>query len=162
MFLSLGSVLCNDGWATALNNLRGWARVLRPQDCMVIGMDGHMSPAQRGKLWAAYHSCDDLFRTFFVNGFNHANRLLGEKAFVEEDWEFLAELEEQPTTRHRFYFKAKRDINIKSVPRVIRKGEELDWFDAHKYDEQGVRLMCSKAGLIVEKVWQAPNSQFRM
>lgn len=161
LFLSLGSVLCNDEWPTALAHLRNWARILRPDDSILIGMDGHMCPSQRDKLWAAYHSCDELFRTFFLNGFAHANRLLGEEAFREEDWEFLAELEEEPTTRHRFYFKAKRDIRIESVGRVIHKGEELDWFDSHRYGEDAVLLMCSKAGLAVDKVWQAPGSEFR-
>lgn len=161
LFLSLGSVLCNDPWPEALSHLKFWANSLRTDDFLLIGMDGHLLPNHREKIWNAYHSSDDLYRSFFLNGFAKINRLAGEDWFKEEDWEFLAELEEEPTTRHRFYFRAKRDINLEKIGRVIKKDEEFDWFDSHKYGEDSVRLMCYKAGLSVIDVWQAPNSEFR-
>jgi hypothetical protein len=46
--------------------------------------------------------------------------------------------------------------------RAILPGEEIDWFDSHKYDESHVRLMCSEAGLHISDVWKAPNSEFCM
>lgn len=161
LFLSLGSVLCNDPWPEALSHLKFWADALRSNDLLLIGMDGHTLPGNKDKIWDAYHSCDDLYHKFFLNGFKHANRLAGEEWFHEEDWEFLAQLEEEPTTRHRFFFRAKKDVKLEKMNRVIQKGEELDWFDSHKYGEINVRLMCSKAGLSVIDVWQAPGSEFR-
>lgn len=172
LLLSLGSVLCNDPWPRALGNLRVWASTLQPDDRMLIGMDGHLVADQRDKIWAAYHSCDKLFRDFFLNGLKNANKLLGYNLFVEQDWDFMAELEEQPTTRHRFFLRAKKDIPLQEDGRIISKGEEdekiiskgqeIDWFDSHKYGEQDVRLMCSEAGLTVIKSWTAPDSDFRM
>ncbi|KAK5995123.1 Ergothioneine biosynthesis protein 1 [Cladobotryum mycophilum] len=161
LFLSLGSVLCNDPWPEALSHLKFWANSLRPDDFLLVGMDAHLLPTDKDKIWAAYHSRNDLYRQFFLNGFEHANRLIGEKWFREEDWDFLAQLEDEPTTRHRFFFRAKQDITIHKLGRTISKGEELDWFDSHKYGEESVRLMCHKAGLSVVEVWQAPNSEFR-
>ncbi|KAF4595567.1 DUF323 domain-containing protein [Ophiocordyceps camponoti-floridani] len=161
LFLSLGSVLCNDPWVEALNHLKFWAEAMRPEDLLLIGMDAHMHPRDEKKIWAAYHSRDDLYRRFFVNGFEHANRLVGEEWFREDDWDMEAELETEPTTRHRFFFRAKRDIKLRNLDRVIRAGQELDWFDSHKYDEDSVQLMCSKAGLSVIEIWQAPDSEFR-
>lgn len=160
LFLSLGSVLCNDPWPMALGHLRRWAATLRPEDRLLIGMDGHLVEGHRDKIWAAYHSCDDLFRQFFVNGLKNANKLLGYELFDENDWDFLAEMEEEPTTRHRFYIRAKRDIPMQKGA-AIPKGQEMDWFDSHKYGEDDVRLMCSKAGLTVIKSWTAPKSEFR-
>ncbi|KAF4965874.1 hypothetical protein FZEAL_10722 [Fusarium zealandicum] len=161
LFLSLGSVLCNDPWPEALAHLKYWANALRPEDLLLIGMDGHILPNNRDKIWNAYHSCDDLYHKFFLNGFKHANRLADEEWFREEDWEFLAQLEEEPTTRHRFFFRAKKDVKLDKMDRMIKQGEEFDWFDSHKYGEDSVRLMCYKAGLSVIEVWQAPNSEFR-
>lgn len=161
LFLSLGSVLCNDPWYQALTHLRSWAKLLRPDDYILVGMDGHLAPQHEQKIWDAYHSCDDLYRKFFLNGFEQANKLVGEKWFREEDWEFKAQLETSPTTRHRFFFRAKRDVRLNSLNKTFAKGDELDWFDSHKYGEDNVRLMCAKAGLAVEKVWTAPNSEFR-
>lgn len=161
LFLSLGSVLCNDPWHQALNHLRYWAEELRPQDLLLIGMDAHVVPDHEEKIWASYHSCDELYKQFFMSGFAEANRLVGEEWFKEEDWEYGAELERSPTTRHRVFFRAKRDIALRSIGRTFTKGEEIDWFDSHKYDEYHVRMMCRKAGLTVVNVWQAPGSEFR-
>ncbi|KAG4258339.1 hypothetical protein FPRO03_03293 [Fusarium proliferatum] len=161
LFLSLGSVLCNDPWPEALGHLKFWADAMRPDDLLLIGMDGHTLPNNKEKIWNAYHSCDDLYHKFFLNGFKHANRLAGEEWFREEDWELLAQLEDEPTTRHRFFFRAKKDVKLKKMSRNIQKGEEFDWFDSHKYGEDNVRLMCYKAGLSVIDVWQAPGSEFR-
>ncbi|PHH84855.1 hypothetical protein CDD83_1264 [Cordyceps sp. RAO-2017] len=161
LFLSLGSVLCNDPWPEALHHLKNWVETMRQDDLLLIGMDAHMLPDSEDKLWAAYHSRGDLYRRFFLNGFEHANRLAGEQWFREEDWTFEAQLEKEPTTRHRFFFRANRDITLAKLERVIEKGEEFDWFDSHKYSEDSVQLMCSKAGLSVIDVWQAPDSEFR-
>lgn len=161
LFLSLGSVLCNDPWFEALSHLRSWARLMQPEDYLLIGMDGHLAPQDGQKIWDAYHSCDDLYKQFFLNGFRFSNELLEEEWFREEDWDLLAEMEEHPTTRHRFFFRSKRAVAIKSLNLTFEKGQELDWFDSHKYGEETVRLMASKAGLVVDKVWKAPGSEFR-
>lgn len=161
LFLSLGSVLCNDPWPQALSHLKHWANTLRNDDLLLVGMDAHMLPYHKDKIWAAYHTRQDLFETFFLNGFGRLNEVVGHNWFLPKDWDILAELEELPTTRHRFFLRAKRDIHLENLSRVIKKGEEYDWFDSHKYSEDSVRLMCYKAGLSVLEVWQAPNSEFR-
>ncbi|PTB69054.1 hypothetical protein BBK36DRAFT_1166928 [Trichoderma citrinoviride] len=161
LFLSLGSVLCNDPWPEALNHLKYWAKALRPNDLLLVGMDGHLLPQDKDKIWAAYHSRDDLYRKFFLSGFEQVNEAIGEEWFQEKDWDFMAQLEEKPTTRHRFFFRANKDVTIHKLGRTFKEGEELDWFDSHKYGEESVRLMCHKAGLSVISVWQAPNSEFR-
>lgn len=161
LFLSLGSVLCNDEWDRAVRNLQNWAEQLRPDDFLLVGMDGHLMPKDEQKIWAAYHTSDDLYREFFLNGFAHANRLAGQQWLTEDNWSFEAELESVPTTRHRFFFRAKRDIRLEGFDRTIRAGEEFDWFDSHKYGESQVILMCSEAKLEVIQTWQAPGSEFR-
>ena len=161
LFLSLGSVLCNDEWSTAVSHLKYWAEALRPEDLLLIGMDAHLMPKDEKKIWAAYHSRDDLYKQFFMRGFEKANKLLGENWFREEDWLYNAVLESEPTTRHRFYFTATRDVYIAKVDRTFKKGDEIDWFDSHKYGEVDVDTMCSKAKLTMMEIWQAPKSEFR-
>ncbi|TQV97662.1 hypothetical protein V2A60_006599 [Cordyceps javanica] len=161
LFLSLGSVLCNDPWANALCHLRKWASILRRGDKILIGMDGHLIADHRDKIWASYHSCDNLFREFFLNGLNNANKLLGYELFHERDWEIKSGLgEDGSATRHRFFIRANKDVKQKGGP-VIAEGQEIDWFDSHKYSEQEVCLMCGKAGLTVIKSWALPGSEFR-
>ncbi|ODA82237.1 hypothetical protein RJ55_00744 [Drechmeria coniospora] len=162
LFLSLGSVLCNDPWPRALEHLQYWVDAMVPGDLLLVGMDGHTLPDDEEKIWNSYHEGHDLYHKFFLNGLEHANRLLGEKCFKEHDWEFGAELGvDGKATRHRFILRAKNEVKIGAHDRVIKQGEEFDWFDSHKYTEQDVTLMCSQAGLAVLKVWQAPQSNFR-
>ncbi|OAA50576.1 hypothetical protein NOR_01026 [Metarhizium rileyi] len=161
LFLSLGSVLFNDPWNQAIEHAKAWAKVMRPGDKLLAGMDGHTSKDHRDKIWMAYHSKDELYEKFFLNGFKHANRLLGEELFVKDDWDFCAELEAEPSTRHRFYFRAKRVIRSGAVGRLICVGEEFDWFDSHKYTAADVAKMCVGAGLKICQTMQAPGSEFR-
>ncbi|CAG9999039.1 unnamed protein product [Clonostachys byssicola] len=162
LFLSLGSVLCNDPYFEALTKLKSWASVMREDDLTLIGMDGHLHPKDEKKIWKAYHSTDDLYRKFFFdNGFAHANKAVGETWFREQDWELKAELEDYPTTRHRFYFRARHTFNLGSTDRQIQEGEEFDWFDSHKYGQSQVETMFEKSGLIATNIWQAPDSEFR-
>lgn len=159
LFLSLGSVLCNDPWAEALRKVREWAGILRSDDLLLVGMDAHLVNQDDEKIWAAYHTRDDLYRSFFASGFEKANTLVGETWFREEDWDLEAELESP--TRHRFYFRANRTFQLGTSGRVIQEGEEMDWFDSHKYGPNDVDIMFTKAGLRGRKIWQAPDSEFR-
>jgi uncharacterized SAM-dependent methyltransferase len=161
LFLSLGSVLCNDDWSKAVDHLRFWADELRRGDLLLVGMDGHLLPDNYEKIWDSYHSCDGLYKQFFLSGFQEANRLVGEEWFKKDDWDYCAQLERVPGTRHRIFFRAKRDIEMATIGRVFHKGEEIDWFDSHKYGEQDVRFMFRAVGLTVVKVWKAPDSEFR-
>ncbi|QPG94494.1 hypothetical protein C2857_006205 [Epichloe festucae Fl1] len=161
LFLSLGSVLCNDEWVRAVEHLKAWRTVMRPGDLLIAGMDAHMADEFEDKIEAAYHARGELYRKFFLNGFDNINRCLGQDVFVEANWQFCCSLERTPTTRHRVYFRAKRNIECAQLGRVIQTGEEVDWFDSHKYCENNVQIMCSKAGLSVVDVWKADGSEFR-
>ncbi|KAM0331597.1 hypothetical protein ACHAQA_003276 [Verticillium albo-atrum] len=162
VLLSLGSVLFNDEFDTALASLKNWASLLQGSDLILAGMDGHTLADHRPKIWAAYHAHDDLFALFWANGFAHANRLLngGDKGrdwLRPEDWETCAELDEEQG-RHRFFFRARRDVDLPGN-RVLPAGREMDWFDAHKNGVDRVREMCNLADLDVRKVWKAPGSE---
>ncbi|KAG9254685.1 uncharacterized protein F5Z01DRAFT_87060 [Emericellopsis atlantica] len=169
LFLSLGSVLCNDEWLEAMKKIKQWASILRPDDMLLVGMDAHLAPVHRQKIKVAYHTHPRLWDAFFSHGFRMMNEYAGEEWFRDEDWERHVDIEcdgvDQSTpstsTRHRFYFCAKRDIVLGTSGGIIHEGEEMDWFDSHKWRQSAVETMFSKAGLVVTQVWQAPNSEFR-
>ncbi|KHO01710.1 ergot alkaloid biosynthetic protein B [Metarhizium album ARSEF 1941] len=159
---SHGSVLCNDNEEAAKEHLKAWTAVLRPVDRMLIGMDGHAAKDedQKRKIWLSYHPENDLYKTFFDNGRNKLNKLLGDNIFTQENWDFHSELETEPTTRHRNWMAAKKDITCKATGSVIKAGQEFDWFDSHKYGPMSVQKMCSEVGLKVLKSWKSENSEF--
>lgn len=166
VLLSLGSVLFNDPWDRAVATLRRWASLMRTDDLILAGMDGHdvASP----KVWDAYHARPDLFETFFHNGLAHANALLGHDVFRPEDWDICAEIEEEEG-RHRFYLRARRDVvgggtgddDDETEVVVLKEGTELDWFDAHKRPQCMVRKMCAEAGLEIIRSWAVEGSEMR-
>ncbi|KAI8220995.1 Ergothioneine biosynthesis protein 1 [Colletotrichum sp. SAR 10_99] len=164
VFLSLGSVLFNDPWAKAVASLREWSAIMRTDDLILAGMDGHdvTSP----KVWDAYHAHPDLFETFFHKGLERANALLGEAVFKPQDWEICGEIEEDEG-RHRFFLKANRDVAVSAAATggdaglVLQQGTELDWFDAHKRPQWMVREMCAAAGLEIVKSWAIEGSEMR-
>ncbi|KAL0941849.1 uncharacterized protein CTRU02_204612 [Colletotrichum truncatum] len=166
MFLSLGSVLFNDPWHKAVDSLREWAALMRRDDLILAGMDGH--DVTSAKVWDAYHTHPALFQDFFCNGLEHANGLLGERVFKAEDWDICAGIEEDEG-RHRFFLKAKQDIAVTAAARgsaedgiqIIGRGTELDWFDAHKRPEWMVTKMCAEAGLEVIRSWAIDGSDMR-
>ncbi|EFZ02675.1 DUF2260 domain protein [Metarhizium robertsii] len=162
IYLSLGSVLCNDEWDNAIEHLKDWKDVMRPDDLMLIGMDGHTAKDedQKKKLWDSYHKREDLLKPFFDNGYDGMNRSIGEQIFNDKNFEYHAELEDEPTTRHRNWITAKKDIWCEATNSMIEAGQEFDWFDAHRYGPEKVKGMCSQVGLEVMKVWQAKDSHF--
>jgi uncharacterized SAM-dependent methyltransferase len=169
LFLSLGSVLCNDEWPEAMKKIKQWASILRPEDVLLVGMDAHLAPRHRHKIKIAYHTHTELWDAFFSNGFKMMNEYVGEEWFRDEDWERHVDIEcdgddrktPSTSTRHRFYFCAKRDIVFGTSGGMVRQGEEMDWFDSHKWHPSAVETMFSKAGLVVTQIWQAPKSEFR-
>lgn len=126
---------------------------------LLVGMDAHLTGQDDEKIWASYHTREDLYESFFVSGFEKANCLVGETWFRKEDWDVKAQLENP--TRHRWYFRANHTFELGTTGRIIQEGEEFDWFDSHKYGEDNVKVMFEKAGLIADTTWQAPGSEFR-
>ncbi|KAF9876277.1 hypothetical protein CkaCkLH20_06220 [Colletotrichum karsti] len=164
IFLSLGSVFFNNRWDNAVDFLKEWAAVMRPQDLILAGMDSH--EITDDKIWAAYHAREDLFRAFFENGLKHANKLLKEDVFRPEDWSVPGEIDEEDS-RHVFYLTAERDVVVGAAATgtgkelAIKKGTKLEWFDAHKRTQKMVEDMCAEAGLEVIKSWAIAPSEMR-
>jgi uncharacterized SAM-dependent methyltransferase len=158
VFLSLGSVLFNDAWETALAHLKEWANIMADGDLLLAGMDGHTIPDDFDKIWASYHADKELYARFWQNGFRRANDLIGEECFRAEDWRVRSVIEEKPVC-HRFVFRAKRTVSFGKLGFSFHAGEDMEWFDAHKYPEEKVRLACSLAGLKVLKVWKLDDSE---
>jgi uncharacterized SAM-dependent methyltransferase len=158
VFLSLGSVLFNDPWETAVANLKEWASIMGETDLILAGMDGHTVPDDFNKIWASYHADEELYAPFWLNGFRRANELMGEEYLHMEDWSIRGVIDEKPAC-HRFVFQAKKTVSFGKLGIDFHEGEEMEWFDAHKYPEEMVRLACFAAGLTVLRVWRLDGSK---
>src|ERR1700722_2445596 len=73
-FCSLGSQFGNDHFDDAVAFLSKWAQIMRPEDRMLIGMDGS---EDKEAIWHSYHDWQGLFEEFIRKGYTHSNTVAG-------------------------------------------------------------------------------------
>ncbi|KAH0559374.1 hypothetical protein GP486_004108 [Trichoglossum hirsutum] len=153
-FLSLGSIFGNDWLEPAVARLATWARAMRPQDRMLLGMDAREC---RQQIWDSYHDEEGLFKRFIRNGMYHANRVMDCEWYRDEDWEVEGVMMEEPIM-HRFVIRAVRDVGSEKLGVRFAKGDEIDCYEAFKYDPAIMHGQFEKVGLMELAIFKAPAS----
>lgn len=161
VLICLGSSFLRGTREEALATLRSWAELLRPEDLMIIGADGHLAPEYYDKIWKMYHSDDAGWQQLWDNAFAVINDLVGEKWFHSADWKLDATIVPGAVCQHRWRFRAQRDLTLGDSGITFQKGDELGWLDAHKFSKALVHELCGLAGLEVVRTWQAEGSEMR-
>lgn len=164
LFLSLGSSFGNDFQAPAIARLKEWKAVMRVCDRMLLGMDGTTSPTD---IWESYHplpstpqdSEQDLFEKFMRNGLLASNSVLKHEWYRAEDWEVKGVLTTTPYIMHRFVFTAKKEVKCEALRLLIKKGEEIDCYEAFKYGVEEMRVQFSKSSLKEIGHWQSESGR---
>jgi uncharacterized SAM-dependent methyltransferase len=156
-FMSLGSVFGNDRFDAAVALFKRWADALRPQDRMLIGMD---AKNDADAVWKSYHDDGDLFETFMRNALSHSNTVLGVPWYRKEDWEVVGVIEKIIPVKHRFVFRAKRDVLCKQLNLDFKAADEIDCYEVFKYGPTTMRMQFEQAGLKDIAVWLAPSASF--
>ena len=158
-FIWLGSTLFRGTREEALTTLQSWSEVMQPDDIMLVGADGHTAPEYHDKIWQSYHADEARWQQLWDNGFVVANDVIGEEWFHSADWKVDAVIDTEPICRHRFRFRAQRDLVLGSSGIAFRKGEELTWLEPHKFSKALIHELCQLAGLDVVETWQAEDSE---
>lgn len=140
--LSMGSSIGNFSRASAADFLGDFAKVLKPSDFLLIGLDACKDPT---RVYKAYNDKEGITRQFYENGLLHANTVLGFEAFKLREWDILTSYDAQEG-RHQAFYSPKVDVNINAI--TIRKGEKLVFEEAFKYDREDRDELCRSAGLI--------------
>ncbi|PYH43948.1 DUF323 domain protein [Aspergillus saccharolyticus JOP 1030-1] len=142
VIMSMGSSIGNFDRTAAAEFLGRFARLLGPEDLMVIGLDACGDPE---KVFRAYNDSQGVTRRFYENGLVHANAVLGYGAFRLEDWEVVTEYNAAEGT-HRAFYAPKREVTVEGT--VIPQGERLIFEEAYKYDAAQREQLWHDAGLI--------------
>jgi L-histidine Nalpha-methyltransferase / hercynylcysteine S-oxide synthase len=124
--LSMGSSIGNFTPSEAVDFLAQFAAELRPNDLMLIALDG-CQDAER--VYHAYNDRGDVTHNFTLNGLKHANRLMDYQAFRLDDWDAVGEFDQQGS-RHRAFVVPKRDVVVEGS--LIRKGERVRIEESYK------------------------------
>ena len=139
--LWLGSSLGNYDRSEAAQFLRRFVQTLNRGDKMLIGVDACQDP---NKVFHAYNDRNGTTHEFIRNGLHHANQLLGEDAFKQNDWDVVGEYDVS-AGRHQAFCVALADVQIQGVK--FRTGERVRIEESYKYSRTQSALLWSKAGL---------------
>ncbi|KAI1746626.1 histidine-specific methyltransferase [Xylaria castorea] len=146
--LSLGSSLGNFPCAEATQFLTAVGSCLTPgRDCILIGLDGCRDP---DIVYSAYNDRDGVTRKFILNGLSHANKVLGEKIFDIDDWEYVGEYDEK-SGRHRAFVSPTTDVTYRDI--FIQAGERLLIEESYKYSANQTTEMWAVAGFTEVARW---------
>ncbi|KAL2200321.1 C-type lectin protein [Corynascus similis CBS 632.67] len=148
--LSLGSSVGNFDRRDAAAFLKSFADVLGPDDTMLIGLDACDDPA---KVYHAYNDKEGLTHEFILNGLRHANRVLGENAFVEKDWRVIGEyVYDAQGGRHQAFYAPMRDTIV--MGERIQPHERIQVEQSLKYSAAEAEELWKLAGMTEIAQWR--------
>lgn len=146
--LSLGSSIGNFTRSEAAQFLHSFSRTLRPADLVIIGIDG---TTDKERIFHAYNDSKGTTEQFYRNGLDHANGVLGYRAFKQEEWAVIGEVVEADN-KHQASYVALKDVEIDSVQ--IKAGERLPFEHAYKYTVENSDALWHDSALIPKAVYK--------
>ncbi|KAL2021332.1 hypothetical protein VTK56DRAFT_7303 [Thermocarpiscus australiensis] len=148
--LSLGSSVGNFDRSDAAAFIKTFADVLGPGDTMLIGLDACDNPA---KVYHAYNDKEGLTHEFILNGLRHANKVLGETAFVEGEWRVIGEyVFDAEGGRHQAFYSPVRDTTV--MGELIRPHDRIQVEQSLKYSPAEARELWKRAGMTELAQWR--------
>ncbi|KAH9908705.1 C-type lectin protein [Xylariomycetidae sp. FL2044] len=154
--ISLGSSIGNFHRDDAAAFLSGFADVLGPQDSFLIGVDSCTDPH---KVYHAYNDRDGVTHQFLLNGLRHANEVLGEEAFVLDEWQVLGEyVYDDEGGRHQAFYLPVRDTAVLGAN--VKAHERVQVEQSLKYSEEGCRNLWDSAGMMEVDRWMTEDGNY--
>jgi hypothetical protein len=88
-----------------------------------------------------------------LNGLRHANRVLGENAFVENDWKVIGEyVYDAEGGRHQAFYSPRRDTTV--LGELIRPHERVQVEQSLKYSAAEAEELWKRAGMAEIGQWR--------
>ncbi|KAI5310741.1 hypothetical protein KEM55_002670 [Ascosphaera atra] len=140
--LSLGSSIGNFTQEEAKGFLESFAERLGPNDKMLVGLD---SCADGDRVYPAYNDTFGVTHTFYRNGLDHANKIVGHRLFDQDDWE-VATIWNNEEHCHEAYYVAKANLRFEQFN--IEKGDKVFIERAQKYPNFSFLPLWASAGLV--------------
>ncbi|KAL5332431.1 C-type lectin protein [Aspergillus crustosus] len=140
--LSMGSSIGNFSPPDAAAFLARFAKLLGPDDMLVIGLD---ACEDSSKVYNAYNDSKGITRKFYENGLVHANRALGREVFRPNEWEVVTDYN-AADGRHQAFYVPRMDLTIEDAH--LKKGERIAFEDAYKYSPDNRDKLWHDAGLL--------------
>ena len=152
--LSLGSFFGNDKLDHAVQRLSTWREIMRPDDRMLLGIDGRQDKTH---LWNAYHDSHGLFERFVRNGLENSNSVLECRWYYENDWTIEGVISDDPLV-HVFKVRALNPVVCEELGLQFEVDDVIDCFEVFKYGPSTMQSQFAAAGFQQEMMWTSPVS----
>jgi len=153
--LWMGSSIGNLKRLEAADFLKGFSKILRGQDTMLIGIDACQD---RDKVFHAYNDREGKTHEFVLNSLSHANKLSGREIFRKGDWKVIGEYDEE-SGRHQAFISPVRDVMVEGVP--VEAGERIRIEESYKYSLLQSTELWEKAQLVPQARFGDDLNQYR-
>ncbi|KAL4873974.1 hypothetical protein BDV12DRAFT_158831 [Aspergillus spectabilis] len=154
--LSMGSSIGNFSPPDAAAFLARFAKLLRPEDMVVIGLDACEDAV---KVYNAYNDSAGITQKFYENGLVHANRAFGREVFRPDEWEVVTEYD-AVDGRHQAFYVPRKDVMIENAH--LKKGERIIFEDAFKYGPGGREKLWHEAGLLEAAEFASSSDDYHL
>ncbi|KAK5955661.1 hypothetical protein OHC33_003302 [Knufia fluminis] len=154
--LSLGSSIGNFARPEAGQFLHGFSQALSAQDLVIIGLD---ATSDQERIFSAYNDSKGVTESFYRNGLDHANAIIGHEAFKQGEWAVKGEYVKE-ANKHQASYVALKDVTIENVN--IKKGEALPFEHAHKFVDEESDHLWHEAGLVSKAVYLDSTGNHRL
>lgn len=145
--LSLGSSIGNFDRAEAGQFLHSFSQALSAQDIIIVGLD---ATSDQERIFLAYNDPKGVTESFYRNGLDHANAIIGHAAFNQDEWAVKCEYVKQ-TNKHQASYVALKNVTIDGVE--IKEGEMLPFEHSYKFVEDESDRLWHEAGLVSKAVY---------
>ncbi|MCJ1245586.1 hypothetical protein MMC30_002790 [Trapelia coarctata] len=167
--VSLGSSIGNFAPDKAVEFLSGFAEILKGKgprlgegqrrsvetgSLIIVGLDACKSGE---RIHRAYNDFYGLNRQFMLNALDHANSVLGYKAFHSDDWTVRGVWSEQ-TGCHDQYLVPLKDVEFEDVQ--LPAGEMVHIVHSYKYDALEKVQLWEKTGLREAEEWRRTDEYY--
>lgn len=130
LFLSLGSIFYNGPDEVAVERCQNFKRLLRPDDCLIVGQDGP-SGLQTTVTTDPYTTAN--YKVFFAGYFEAIHAEAGIAARAGKSWEWTSRNDK---SKHYFDVVAKQDlVCVRYEGLVVEAGTTYRMFKSWKRDE---------------------------
>ncbi|KAI1387345.1 histidine-specific methyltransferase [Hypoxylon trugodes] len=119
------------------------------------------SCADENRILKAYDPTSGSSRVFLFHGLHHANRLLGQAVFKEEEWNAIPEWD-KVLNELRYSYVPKKDVHLDvgKLQVTLKRGEPIHYFMSGKWNESQVGSIAEGAGLEVGKTWRDTQKEY--
>ena len=99
------------------------------------------------------------YSRFILNGLKHANEILGEEAFVENDWKVIGEyVYDGAGGRHQAFYSPIRDTMVQGE--LIKAHERIQVEQSLKYSKEATATLWASAGMTQVDQWMTSSDEY--